>query len=102
MLRIVTIRSSRFKLEKNYPNPFKTSTTITYYLSHPSDVTIKIYNVQGELVTMLSNNEIVSTGLHNVVWNGKNSSEAIVSSGVYLYQLIINESSVTKKMLLLK
>ena len=92
----------RFRLEQNYPNPFSTSTKIRYYLDNPADVTIKIYNIQGKLVGLLLDNESISVGLHNIVWNGKNARGTRVSSGIYFYQLNINESSETKKMLLLK
>ncbi len=93
---------TRFRLEQNYPNPFNTSTTIRYYLDNPADITVKIYNIQGKLVGSLLDQESISAGLHNVVWDGKNARGTRVSSGIYFYQLNINESSKTKKMLLLK
>ena len=91
-----------FRLEQNYPNPFNTSTMIKYHLSHPAEVTIKIFNIQGELVNLLLNNESVSRGYNSIIWNGKNTNGTQVSSGVYFYQLKIGESNRFNKMLLLK
>jgi flagellar hook assembly protein FlgD len=92
----------RFRLEQNYPNPFNTSTTIRYFLDNTADVTIKIYNIQGELIRVLLNKESISAGFHNVTWNGENERGMKVSSSIFFYQLNVNESSETKKMLLLK
>lgn len=91
-----------FRLEQNYPNPFNTATTIVYFLYNPADVTIKIYNIQGKLVGLLLDKESTSAGLHYVFWDGKNQRGKKVSSGIYFYQLNINESSETKKMILMK
>ncbi len=92
----------RYRLEQNYPNPFNIATTIRYFLYNPASVTIKIYDIQGKLVEILLDNETIPTGFHPVVWNGRNERGIRVSSGIYYYQLNINESSETKKMLLLK
>jgi len=92
----------KFMLDQNYPNPFNTSTTIRYYLTDPSDVTIKIYDIRGELVNLLVRDEPISRGFHNVIWDGKNAGGTRTSSGIYFYQLNIDESSETKKMLMLK
>jgi flagellar hook assembly protein FlgD len=54
------------------------------------------------MVGLLLDKESISVGLHNVVWDGKNARGTRVGSGIYFYQLNIDESSETKKMLLLK
>ena len=92
----------KFRLEQNYPNPFKKTTTIRYYLNQPAGVTIKIYNMQGELVKSFLNREPISGGQHDVTWDGKNSNGTRVSSGVYFCRLNTSESSKVKKMLVLK
>ena len=92
----------RFSLEQNYPNPFNTTTTIRYFLYDPTDITLNIYNIQGELVGSLLDEESNLTGFHSIVWDGKNESGIRVSSGIYFYQLNTKESGMTKKMLLLK
>ena len=91
-----------FRLEQNYPNPINTTTTISYFLYDPANVTIRIYDIRGELIEVLLINESKSAGPDDVIWNGKNKRETRVSSGIYFYQLITDESSQTKKMLLLK
>ena len=95
-------RNIKFWLSQNYPNPFKKTTTIRYYLNQPAGVTIKIYNIQGELVKSFSNKESISGGLHDVTWDGKNANGRRVSSGVYLCQLNTSKSRTVKKMLVLR
>ncbi len=92
----------KFQLEQNYPNPFKKTTTIRYYLNQPADITVKIYNIQGELVRSFLNRKLISAGLHDVTWDGKNGNGTSVSSGVYFCQLNISGASKVKKMLVLK
>ncbi|MGB5288290.1 MAG: YCF48-related protein [Ignavibacteriaceae bacterium] len=85
-----------FLLFQNFPNPFNPSTTISYYISEPGEVTLKIYNVLGNLVLTLVE-DYKSIGNHDVVWNATNKP-----SGVYYFQLNVNGKFATRKMLLLK
>ena len=94
--------ASDFVLEQNYPNPFTTLTAIRYYLSHQAEVTIKIYNIQGELVRSLCDKRSISAGFQNIVWDGKRADGTGVGTGVYLCQLNCGKSSQVKKMLMLK
>ncbi len=64
-------------------------------------VTLKIYDTAGREIRTLINEEQYS-GLHKVVWNGRNSAGEMVSSGTYFYQLQLNNSTVTKKAVLIK
>jgi len=85
-----------FVLYQNFPNPFNPITTISYNLSEPGQVSLKVYNVLGtHIVTLLQ--EYTSSGNHSVVWNAKDEP-----SGVYYYQLIVNGKLATRKMVLLK
>ncbi|MFC2134222.1 CotH kinase family protein [Bacteroidota bacterium] len=93
---------TRFSLEQNYPNPFNPSTNIRFDLPQQSVVDLKIYNILGELVCTLSDNETLNAGTHTFTWNGRNDFGKAVSSGVYLYKLKTKGYSKTKKMLLLK
>ncbi|MEQ9090146.1 MAG: T9SS type A sorting domain-containing protein [Balneola sp.] len=83
-------------LNQNYPNPFNPSTTISYYLSDPKEITLTIFNSIGQQVAVLVNSKH-SVGTHSVVWNASN-----FTSGVYFYQLSSSDFVLTKRLLLLK
>jgi 7,8-dihydropterin-6-yl-methyl-4-(beta-D-ribofuranosyl)aminobenzene 5'-phosphate synthase len=86
----------RFKLEQNYPNPFNPTTTIKYSVPKLSFVTIKIYDVLGNEVATLVNEE-KAVGAYELNWNATN-----LPSGVYFYRLQAGDFVETKKMILLK
>jgi hypothetical protein len=88
-------------LAQNYPNPFNPQTTIAFTLKDRGQVSLKVYNVNGELVRTLAN-ETRAVGSHQLTWDGRNDSGQPVSSGVYFYKLVSNNFSQTKKMVLLK
>jgi len=94
-----------FALYQNYPNPFNPETKISYALSVPSVVTLKIYNVLGQEVATLVNGNSPA-GAFQVVWNGKDASGRSVASGLYVYRLHATASGTeftqARKMLLLK
>jgi hypothetical protein len=75
----------------NYPNPFvpaRGPTTVAFYLSEPSTVTLEIYTMMGRLVTRLLDGRRLESGLHqNIVWDGGNDLGERVLSGVYLMVL---------------
>jgi hypothetical protein len=70
-----------FALEQNYPNPFNPSTTLKYSLPSESKVRLTVYNMLGQVVTILVN-DIKSSGYKSVEWNASR-----VSSGIYFYRL---------------
>ncbi|MCK4357963.1 MAG: T9SS type A sorting domain-containing protein [Candidatus Cloacimonetes bacterium] len=98
----------------NYPNPFRTSTTISFFNTKPSKNTkIKIYNVKGQLVkTLLPFTPVWSqasygAGTHNsplisVIWNGKDENDKQVPNGIYLCKLSIGKETIVRKMVLLR
>lgn len=92
---------SRIELNQNYPNPFNPTTTITYELEAQQSVVLKIFDSQGELVNTLVSG-IRDAGKHDAVWDGRNSSGTRVPTGVYFYELVNQQGSTAKKMLLLK
>ncbi len=85
-----------FELKQNYPNPFNPSTTIKFSLQSANHISLKVYDLKGELVATLAN-EQMSAGEHQLDFHAGN-----LSSGIYLYTLIFDDRSVTKRMLLLK
>jgi len=90
-----------FALEQNYPNPFNPTTTIGYALKERSMVVMKLYDVLGEEVRTLVNEE-QGAGVREVVWDGRNNSGSLVSSGVYLYRLEAGRFVKSVKMILMK
>lgn len=90
-----------FKLEQNYPNPFNPSTHINYSVAGQGNVKINIFDSNGELVRSLLNNE-QSSGGHSVIWNGKDNNGSLVASGVYYYQVQVDNFAEAKKMIMLK
>jgi len=85
----------------NYPNPFNPTTEISFSLPQTSNVDIKIYNVKGqEIITLLDND--LKEGNHSVVWNGKDTNNNSVSSGIYFYKISTKDSCLTKRMILMK
>jgi hypothetical protein len=91
----------RFSLFQNYPNPFNPETNISFSLPEESQVSLKIYNLKGQLVSVLVNN-ILSAGTHFFKWDGRDESGKDVSSGIYFYKLIAGEYSEAKKMVKIK
>jgi hypothetical protein len=92
---------STYALNQNYPNPYNPATQITYRLPQPGVVSLKIYNVQGQLVRTLVN-EYKPAGTHSISWNGRSDLGMKVSSGIYFYRLQAGNFTDTKRMILLK
>jgi len=86
----------------NYPNPFNPETTISFSLAQTASlVSLKIYNMRGQIVKTLINEEL-EAGTHQRIWNGTDSGNLPVSSGVYFYSLEAGNSLQTKKLILMK
>jgi len=86
---------------QNYPNPFNQITQIPVFLLEPQAVNFKIFNLKGELVKDLFDG-FLSTGFKTISWDGTNSHNQLVGSGLYLYQFSVNGSKMTKTMILQK
>ena len=85
-----------FLLSQNYPNPANPGTTISFSLPRSSFVTIKIYNILGQLISTLVN-ERRAPGTYNVQFDASN-----LPSGVYYYRLSGGDYVATKSMLVIK
>jgi hypothetical protein len=88
-------------LKGNHPNPFNPETMINFALSSASKTVVQIYNVKGEKVRTLVNEQL-DAGHHSVLWNGTDESGRNVASGIYFYKFKTDNFNKTKKMLLLK
>jgi len=84
--------SDNYRLNQNYPNPFRGNTTISYSIPEKSDISIRIYNKNGQMVDEI-NEGVKSKGTYQVDYNAIH-----LSSDMYFYQLITGKSSITKKM----
>jgi hypothetical protein len=100
-VEVEVIAPAEFSLDQNYPNPFNPSTKITFSLATDSRVSLKVFDVIGQEVASLINQELTA-GVHNIDFNA-----AGINSGVYFYR--IEASGVNgakfvdvKKMILLK
>ncbi len=91
----------RLTLYQNFPNPFNPQTTIQFYLPDDGRVDLKIFNIKGQLVRTFRR-EFQERGLHSIIWDSRDDNNKKVASGIYLYQIKTGNSSLSKKMLLLK
>jgi photosystem II stability/assembly factor-like uncharacterized protein len=91
----------QFFLGSNYPNPSNNQTTIQYWVPQGSQVSLVIYNLQGQIVRHLVNGYHTS-GEYEKQWDGKNNQGLEVPSGIYLYRLRAGEHVFVKKLTLLK
>ena len=89
-----------FTLYQNHPNPFNPSTNIGYQLAKNNHVKIVVYNTMGKLVKILVD-DFQSSGFRTIKWDGKNSNNDNVSSGIYFYSIQSGEFQATRKMILL-
>jgi len=93
--------SAVLALGQNHPNPFNPQTVIAFDLPRSQKASLRIYDVQGRLVTTLVEGEL-SAGPHRLTWKGCDDSGRTVSSGTYFYRLSTDDGQLVKKMSLLK
>ena len=84
-------------LNQNFPNPVTSNTNISFNLKANSDVKISVYNIKGQLVETLVDNEMAKEGPHTLTWNSKS-----LSNGIYFLRLETKETTITKKMVILR
>jgi D-alanyl-D-alanine carboxypeptidase len=90
-----------FQLDQNWPNPFNSSTNISFTLQKAGTVQLNIYNVQGgKIKTVVIGNR--NRGNHTFTWNGENDAGSLVSSGTYIYQFKNGHHTETKRMILIR
>jgi hypothetical protein len=93
--KIVNIPAD-YELYQNYPNPFNPSTNIKFSIPKSDFVTLNVYNLLGQKVATLVENELTA-GTYNVKFDANN-----LNSGIYFYELRTSSYSVSRKMLLVK
>ncbi len=90
-----------FSVSQNYPNPFNPTTVIEYSIPMASRVSIRIYNILGQVVKTLTDENKLA-GTYSVIWDGTNQSGKPVTSGVYFYYVKTDDFKETKKMTLIR
>ena len=101
-LNKTTYKPKEFSLYQNYPNPFNPVTRIKFRLPLINDenkyvnVTLKVFDILGNIVAVLINQEL-NSGYHEITFNS-----STISSGIYFYQILAGEFMDTKKMMVLK
>jgi hypothetical protein len=96
-------KTFRNNLAQNYPNPFNPVTTIRYSIRQRGHVSLKVYNVAGQMVrTLVYETQNPRVEGYATIWKGLNDSGESVSSGVYFYRLVAKEFTITKKMVLIR
>jgi hypothetical protein len=86
-----------FKINSNYPNPFNAFTRITFSLPENTEVTVKVIDMLGQVVDVITEKQRFGRGEHNVVWNASN-----YGSGVYLCQISSEKYNAVHKMVMIK
>ena len=91
----------KFELGNIYPNPFNPSTTIEFAIPNVNKVTIDIFNIRGQHVLNLID-ENISAGYHSIEWNGRDKRGGVLSSGIYFVSIKFSNQMMRKKVTFLK
>ncbi len=89
------------ELYGNFPNPFSSSTTIKFSLKEATCVKLSIYNIRGQLVNRLIDQDMVAGADYQVKWDGA-SNDKKLANGIYFYKLETGNKTFLKKMILMK
>ena len=88
-----------FKLEQNYPNPFNSSTTIKYKIEKRSNVKIEIFNIIGQKIETLVD-EVQMPNEYTIRWEV--SDKTVLPSGLYFYQINVDNRIKSRRMIYIK
>jgi len=86
----------------SYPNPFTGNTTLKFSAEDESNISLKIYNIHGELIQLLVNDELFTEGIHEILWEGKDEEGNPTPAGVYFGVLQTKKSVSSFKLILTK
>ncbi|MFA4948912.1 MAG: T9SS type A sorting domain-containing protein, partial [Candidatus Krumholzibacteriia bacterium] len=89
------------KLSQNFPNPFNPVTTIRFDMKEKGPVTLKVYNVAGQLVRTLVD-DVRDAAAYSIAWDGRNNIGSEVASGIYFYKMETKGFNETRKMVMLR
>ncbi|MBT5830389.1 MAG: T9SS type A sorting domain-containing protein, partial [Candidatus Latescibacteria bacterium] len=88
-------------LSQNFPNPFNPDTIIPFAVSDPTPVMLTVYSSLGQVVRALVQ-DVVQPGYHQLIWDGRDNTGKLVSSGVYLIRFQHGNFVDVRKALLVK
>jgi hypothetical protein len=91
-------RLANFRLDQNYPNPFNPVTSILYQVPHQSHISLKIYNLKGELIRTLAEADHAA-GIYHLTWDGLDDAGAMSASGQYIYRYVADGFVKSNKMI---
>jgi hypothetical protein len=93
---------TQMALLQNYPNPFNPGTTIAFDVNSSAVVTLRVFDLTGQVVRTLVNGEHFSPGRYERSWDGRSEAGVRVASGVYFYQLATDGFASLRKMTLVQ
>jgi len=85
----------------NHPNPFNNITLIKFSLPRQKQISLTIFNMRGQVIRNLVQGNF-SSGIHQIMWNGKDDQGKTVASGTYIYQLSSDSQQLSRKLVLSK
>lgn len=98
---VVAVPVPPLTLLQNYPNPFRTATTIEFTMPWEQHAVVRVYDVAGGVVATLED-RVLDPGRWRVEWDGRDAAGTAAASGVYFYRLNAGGRELTRKMVLLK
>lgn len=105
VMTAMTITKSEEKIKPfelhNYPNPFNSKTQIIYQIPEGGEISLKIYNLNGQIVKTLIDQK-QKEGQYEIIWNGMDDNDHPVASGIYIAKLRFNNLNAIKKITLLQ
>ena len=82
-------------------HPFNSETVLSYFLHSPSPARLEVFALTGQRVVVLRQGP-QQAGYHRLRWNGRDDAGRSVASGMYLYRLVTDEGTLTRKLMLLR
>ena len=90
------------KILDSYPNPFTGNTTLKFFVEKKSNISLKIYNIHGELIQPLADDNCYTEGIYEITWDGNNEEGNPVPAGIYFGVLQSQNSVFSHKLILTK
>jgi hypothetical protein len=101
----VTPRTGHFALTRSaldcFPNPFRSSTRITYDVEQASNINMSVFDIQGRLLHRLVNGPM-QQGTYSILWNGEKALSSPVTGSIYIIRLEKQRESIDRKVVFIK